>query len=166
DGKNDGETDATTTVGVILDATPFYAEAGGQVADCGQLSVTAAAEGEGGDGATKGVIEVADVRMFGGFALHVGRLVSGSLSVGDSVHCEVDYDRRRKVAPNHTMTHALNYALRQAVGDGVDQKGSLVTDEKLRFDFSHGKALTGPQLEESEAIVQQIIKEERQVYNQ
>lgn len=73
-GDNDGGT-TTTTVGVILDATPFYAEAGGQVSDCGQLSVTASGEGDDGDSMV--VIEVADVRMFGGFALHVGRLVSG-----------------------------------------------------------------------------------------
>ncbi|CAM9674575.1 unnamed protein product [Ectocarpus sp. 12 AP-2014] len=119
--------DDATTVGIILDSTPFYSEAGGQVSDSGKLVVP-----EGGGGGDDGVIEVADVRMFGGFALHVGRLVSGSLSVGDSVRCEVDYDRRRKVAPNHTMTHALNYALRKAVDEGVDQKGSLVTDEKLR----------------------------------
>ena len=56
-----------------------------------------------------------------------------SLRVGDTVRCEVDYDRRRKVAPNHTMTHVLNFALRKVLGDGVDQKGSLVTDEKLRY---------------------------------
>eukprot|EP00752_Nemacystus_decipiens_P018493 g16580.t1 len=154
------EEDATT-VGIILDSTAFYSEAGGQVSDCGKLLIS----GDDGD-SVAGVVEVADVRMFGGFALHVGRLVSGSLGVGDSVTCEVDYARRGRVAPNHTMTHALNYALRQAVGEGVDQKGSLVTDEKLRFDFSHGKALTGPQLEESEAIVQKIIEEERPVYNQ
>lgn len=151
------------TVGVILAATSFYPEAGGQAADTGRLLV-----GEGGDGGKEGagVVEVVDVRMFGGFVLHVGRLVSGSLGVGDSVRCEVDYDQRREVAPNHTMTHVLNFALRKVLGDDVDQKGSLVTHEKLRFDFSHGKAMTGPQVEETETIVQAFISEERDVYNQ
>lgn len=59
-------------------------------------------------------------------------VVSASLSIGDKVRCEVDYDRRKRVAPNHTMTHVLNYALRKVVGEDVDQKGSLVTDDKLR----------------------------------
>lgn len=97
-------------VGVVLDSTTFYAESGGQVADRGLIEV----------GGT--VVDVSDVQVFAGFVLHIGVVKSGSLTVGTAVSVNVDYERRRKIAPNHTMTHVLNHALLKILGDGVSQK--------------------------------------------
>ncbi|KAE8728960.1 Alanine--tRNA ligase [Hibiscus syriacus] len=114
-------------VGIVLESTSFYAEQGGQIFDTGSL-----------DGSF-GSFQVCNVQIFGGFVLHVGSLsgVTGKFSVGDKVTCKVDYDRRMLIAPNHTCTHMLNFALREVLGNHVDQKGSVVLPEKLRFDFSH-----------------------------
>ena len=142
-----GPTSQEDLVGLILDKSAFYAEAGGQVADTGILRLSNGDE-----------FEVLDVQSFAGYLLHVGRLSSGAkINVGDTVTCEVDYRRRSKVAPNHTMTHVMNYALRKILGPNVDQKGSLVNDEKLRFDFSHGSSLSAEQIGQVEEIVQDII---------
>ncbi|GJN07247.1 hypothetical protein PR202_ga25065 [Eleusine coracana subsp. coracana] len=89
---------------------------------------------------------------------------SKALSVGDSVICKVDYNRRTQIAPNHTCTHMLNFALREVLGDHVDQKGSIVLPEKLRFDFSHGKPVQPEDLRNIESIVNQQIKDELDVY--
>ncbi|GJN28562.1 hypothetical protein PR202_gb16702 [Eleusine coracana subsp. coracana] len=89
---------------------------------------------------------------------------SKALSVGDSVICKVDYNRRIQIAPNHTCTHMLNFALREVLGDHVDQKGSIVLPEKLRFDFSHGKPVQPEDLRKIESIVNQQIKDELDVY--
>lgn len=134
-------------IGIILDATSFYAEAGGQIADVGTLEL--------GDG--EAVFDVEDVRVFAGYVLHIGSVRKGTLRVGDQVSSCVNYDRRGKVAPNHTMTHVLNFALRKVVGDSVDQRGSLVDDEKLRFDFSNNKGLTTKQIEQVEMICNDVI---------
>ena len=117
-------------VGIVLDRTSFYAESGGQVADTGSLKCTS------------GTAAVSDVKVAAGYVLHVAESVEGVVAVGDACDALVDHERRRRVMPNHTMTHVLNFALRHVLGDGVDQKGSLVDDEKLRFDFSHNKAMT------------------------
>ena len=74
--------------------------------------------------------------------VHIGPIAEGALTVGDTVESRVDYERRSRVAPNHTMTHVLNHALRRVLGEDVAQKGSLVDDAKARFDFSHGAAMT------------------------
>lgn len=143
-------------IGVVLDKTSFYAEAGGQVADIGCLLDMC---GE------KELFDVSDCQGFGGFVLHIGRVTSESkLSVGDTVSCAVDYDTRGRIAPNHTITHVLNFALMKVLGDTVDQKGSLVDSGKLRFDFSQKKAMTVDQLKEVESIVSNVIKEGKQVY--
>ncbi|CAI0416240.1 unnamed protein product [Linum tenue] len=125
-------------VGIVLQSTSFYAEQGGQIFDTGLL--------EGSFGS----FEVRNVQIFGGFILHIGSLTGGTgkFSVGEKVVCKVDYERRKIIAPNHTCTHMLNFALREVLGDHIDQKGSIVLPEKLRFDFSHvtytcGKYLTG-----------------------
>jgi len=150
-------------VGVLLDKTVFYAEAGGQVADTGRLVVG------GREGGVE--VEVLDVQVFAGYVLHIGRLVEGgreggAIKLGEKMTCHVDYARRRKVAPNHTMTHVLNFALREVLGENVAQRGSLVNDEKLRFDFSHGGAMTVEEMEKVEQIVQGVIERKLPVRSQ
>lgn len=140
-------------VGIVLESTSFYAEQGGQVYDTGVL--------EG----SNGVFEVKTVQVYGGYVLHVGSFRSvGQLYVGDEIVAKVDYDRRARIAPNHTCTHLLNYALKTVLGDHVDQKGSLVADDKLRFDFSHGKPIDPKDLQKIESIVAQQIKNELPVF--
>ena len=131
--------------GLVLDATTFYAESGGQVSDFGVVSTP------------KGALNVADVKVAAGYVLHTGD-ISGVVNVGDAAQCAVDYDRRENIMPNHTMTHVLNFALRKCVADGIDQKGSLVDDEKLRFDFSHNKGLTTKQIADVERVVNAQIQ--------
>ena len=133
-------------VGIVLDSTPFYGEAGGQVADTGTLQLPGGA-----------IFTVQDVQIFGAFILHIGTVARGSIRIAETVTASVDYARRRRIAPNHTGTHILNHALKRILGDHVSQKGSLVTDEKLRFDFSHKKAMTVEQLAEVEHLVQDYI---------
>jgi len=136
-------------VGLVLDSSPFYSEAGGQVCDVGRFSDAS--------GSTP-LLDVRAVQVFGGFVVHNGLLPSGSSSirVGDTLTCEVDYEHRRKVAPNHTMTHTLNWALREVLGEGADQRGSLVNAERLRFDFA-ADAVSVEQLARVEALVQEVI---------
>lgn len=140
-------------VGVVLDKSSFYAEAGGQEADTGVISILS------DSGEPTGTFRVTDVQTYGGFVLHSGVVVEGSVGVNSIVKCQVDYDRRRRVTPNHSMTHVLNAALRQVLGDGVDQRGSLCNDEKLRFDFSHKKALTPEELKRVEELCQEAVAE-------
>ncbi|KAG7196105.1 Alanine--tRNA ligase [Scheffersomyces spartinae] len=140
-------------VGIILDKTPFYAEQGGQIYDTGKIVI---------DG--KSEFNVTNVQVYGGYVLHTGFLIEGSLSVNDSVISTYDELRRWPIRNNHTGTHVLNYGLREVLGDGVDQKGSLVAPEKLRFDFSHKQALTPKELEQVEDICNAYIKENKQVF--
>jgi len=138
-----------STVGLVLDKSSFYAEAGGQDADLGVISL------EGG-----GHLVVNDVQTYGGYILHSGVISEGgSITVGSNVACQVDYDRRRDVAPNHSMTHVLNAALREVLGEGCDQRGSQCNDEKLRFDFSHKSAMTAAQLRDTEVYVRDTIEQ-------
>ncbi|XP_010273668.1 PREDICTED: alanine--tRNA ligase [Nelumbo nucifera] len=141
-------------VGVILETTSFYAEQGGQIFDTGSL--------EGSFGS----FQVLNVQIFGGFVLHIGSIAGGTgrFTVGDKVVCKVDYDRRTLIAPNHTCTHMLNFALREVLGDHVDQKGSIVLPEKLRFDFSHGKPVHPDDLRKVESIVNKQIRDELNVF--
>ena len=143
----EGDTvEAGKSVGLVLDKSSFYAEAGGQDADIGTISF------DGGE------VIVNDVQVYGGYIMHSGVISEGTLSVGDGVKCQVDYDRRRDIAPNHSMTHVLNAALREVLGEGCDQRGSQCNDEKLRFDFSHKKAMTPDQLRDTEIYVKDVIK--------
>ncbi|CAI0427447.1 unnamed protein product [Linum tenue] len=141
-------------VGIVLQSTSFYAEQGGQIFDTGLL--------EGSFGS----FEVFNVQVFGGFILHIGSLTGsrGKFCVGDEVICKVDYERRKLIAPNHTCTHMLNFALREVLGDHINQKGSIVLPEKLRFDFRHGKPVDPEDLTEIEKIVNEQIKAELDVY--
>merc|ERR1711920_29277 len=139
-------------IGVVLDKTSFYAQAGGQIYDTGSLTFPS------------GKMEVSGVESYAGFVLHMGSLTEGSLTVGTEVKAEVDYERRKLIAPNHTMTHVLNFALRKVLGSTADQRGSLVDEEKLRFDFANTKAVTPDQLEKIEAICKDIVQQKLAVY--
>ncbi|CAN8302991.1 unnamed protein product [Cochlearia groenlandica] len=142
-------------VGLVLASTSFYAEQGGQIFDTGLI--------EG----SFGTFNVCNVQIFGGFVLHIGYLSkeTGKVSVGHEVTCKVDYERRKLIAPNHTCTHMLNFALKQVLGDHIDQKGSIVLPEKLRFDFSHGKPVDPEALRKIENIVNKQIKDELDVFS-
>ncbi|EWG97775.1 alanine--tRNA ligase, partial [Halomonas sp. BC04] len=130
---------------VVLDRTPFYGESGGQVGDTGYLDV---------DG---GRFLVTDTQKQGGHHLHQGVLLEGSLSVGAEVRPQVDARLRGATIRNHSATHLMHKALRMVLGDHVQQKGSLVTPERLRFDFSHFEAMTPEQLAEVERLVNEQI---------
>ena len=134
-------------IGLVLDRTSFYAESGGQVCDVGVITTK--------NGAS---LAVNEVKVAAGFVLHSGeRVEGGAITVGNTCAARVDYDRRANIAPNHTMTHVLNFALRSVLGDGVDQKGSLVDDEKLRFDFSHNKPMSNDEIKRVEEIVRERV---------
>ncbi|WP_136247384.1 alanine--tRNA ligase [Halomonas borealis] len=126
---------------VVLDRTPFYAESGGQVGDTGYLTF---------DG---GHFLVTDTQKQGGHHLHHGVLLEGALTVGAAVTPKVDASLRAANVRNHSATHLMHQALRMVLGEHVEQKGSLVTPERLRFDFSHFEAVTGEQLAEVERLV-------------
>ncbi|MDN6870874.1 alanine--tRNA ligase [Pseudomonas citronellolis] len=136
---------------VVLDQTPFYAESGGQVGDCGTLS---------GAGVR---FDVRDTTKAGGAHLHHGIVAQGSLSVGAAVKAEVDASVRQATALNHSATHLLHAALRQVLGDHVQQKGSLVDSQRLRFDFSHFEAIKPEQLKQLEDIVNAEIRANSEV---
>jgi alanyl-tRNA synthetase len=131
---------------VILDRTPFYAESGGQVGDIGTISV--------GDG----LFEVSDTQKQNDVFLHIGTLASGELSNGDQVEARIDEDYRRAVMLNHSATHLMHAALRQVLGEHVQQKGSLVDADKLRFDFSHYQPIEPGQISEIETLVNKQIR--------
>ena len=131
---------------VILNQSSFYGESGGQVGDSGALV------------ATNTEFRVTDTQKQASSAFeHYGILTSGTLNVGDVVHAKVDYERRKKIMNNHSATHLMHEALRQVLGDGVQQKGSLVESDKLRFDFSHDEVITAQDLNKVEAIVNEQI---------
>ena len=134
-------------VGLILDRTNFYAEQGGQEYDTGKIIIDGKAE-----------LEVTNVQVSGGYVLHTGFMKYGTLAVSDSVLCEYDELRRWPIRNNHTGTHILNFALREVLGDGIDQRGSLVAPEKLRFDFSHKTAVTDAELAKIENISTAYIR--------
>ena len=136
---------AESEVAIILDETPYYAESGGQVGDCGYLHSSDAK------------IEVIDCRKAGDHHLHIGRLISGELKVGEQVSASVDASVRQATALNHSATHLLHAALQQVVGEHVQQKGSLVNSERLRFDFSNDEAVTEEQIRQIEHIVNDQI---------
>jgi len=135
---------------VVLDRTPFYAESGGQVGDTGRVLSK--------DGS--GEFRVEDTRKQGGDVIgHVGRVASGELNVGDLVEARVDADARRATALNHSATHLLHAALRRVLGPHVQQKGSLVAPDRLRFDFAHFEPVTRDEQREIERLVNAQIRE-------
>ena len=141
-------------LGLILDRTNFYAEQGGQEYDTGKIIIDGVAE-----------LEVRNVQVYAGYVLHTGYMKYGSLSVGDEVICEYDELRRWPIRNNHTGTHILNFALREVLGAGIEQKGSLVAAEKLRFDFSHKSGLSDAELARIEDISTRYIRQNCAVYS-
>jgi alanyl-tRNA synthetase len=136
-------------VDVILDKTPFYGEMGGQVGDSGEIN------------SQKGKVIVTNtIRAPSDVIIHHGKVVEGSISVGDEVEAKVDFARRLDIARNHTATHLLQAALRKIVGSRVYQKGSLVEPERFRFDFSHLAPLTEEQLNEIQRQVNEWIRQD------
>ncbi len=146
DGKAVDEIQAGQEGRVILDRTPFYAESGGQVGDTGVL------EAEGAR------FEVLDTQKQGQAHAHIGRMAEGSLRRGDVVSARIDSARRQAIRLNHSATHLLHAALRRVLGEHVQQKGSLVNDERLRFDFAHFEPMTREQIEEVERLVNEQIR--------
>ena len=143
---------AAGTAGVvILDRTPFYAESGGQVGDRGQLS----------NG--NGLFEVTDTRKQGGLFLHTGRMRRGALALGDRIAAQVEDGRRQATRLNHSATHLMHAALRAVLGQHVEQKGSLVDVERLRFDFSHPQAVSREEVIAVERLVNAEIRRNHDV---
>ncbi len=133
---------------VVLDRTPFYAESGGQVGDTGRIRLN-----------DDNYFEVTDTRKQGELFLHLGRFHGKTLQEGDTVQAEVDAERRSRTVLNHSATHLLHAALRSVLGDHVQQKGSSVDPERLRFDFSHPGPVTQQELQTIERIVNAWIRE-------
>lgn len=142
-----------TPLGLLLDRTNFYAESGGQVADTGRIVIDGVAE-----------FKVLDVQEFGGYVVHNGYLEYGELTEGDEVICEYDELRRSPIRNNHTGTHILNHALREVLGEEVNQKGSLVDQDKLRFDFSHKSQVSLPEILKIEDLSNQYIRQDAKTY--
>ncbi len=130
---------------VVLNQTPFYAESGGQIGDTGEISAA---------GAT---FKVTDTQIAGDQFLHIGELIEGELKAGDAVTASIDEARRRLIKLNHSATHLMHAALRQVLGGHVQQKGSLVAPDRLRFDFSHSEPVSPDQLKAVEAIVNEQV---------
>ena len=153
DGKEAPRADAGSEVIVLTNQTPFYGESGGQMGDSGRIN-----------GDKRLEIAVADTsKPLGRLHAHRGRINSGSIAVGDTVHLEVDAARRDRIRANHSATHLLHAALRNALGEHVTQKGSLVAEDRFRFDFSHPKALTPGEIAAIEAEVNAEIRANQEV---
>ncbi|ENZ2276376.1 alanine--tRNA ligase, partial [Salmonella enterica] len=146
DGKAVEVINAGQEAVVVLDQTPFYAESGGQVGDKGELK---------GAGFT---FAVDDTQKYGQAIGHLGKLSAGALKVGDVVQADVDEARRARIRLNHSATHLMHAALRQVLGTHVAQKGSLVSDKVLRFDFSHNEAMKSSEIREVEDLVNAQIR--------
>jgi len=137
---------------VILDKTPFYAEMGGQIGDTGALK------------SDKEWFQVNDcVAPYKGIIAHVGKLEKGTLRIGTALNAEIDAGRRQKIANNHTATHLLHWALHKVLGEHVKQAGSVVDTLRLRFDFSHHKALTQDEIYKIEDLINEKVRENRPV---
>ena len=134
-------------VQVALNQTPFYAESGGQVGDHGLLETES------------GKVRIDDVKKSAGVFVHFGEVTEGSLAVGEAAELQVDHARRSAIRANHSATHLLHEALRQALGSHVAQRGSLNDETRLRFDFSHAKAMSADELRRVEAEVNSYIRQ-------
>ena len=136
-----------TSVQLVLNQTPFYAESGGQIGDIG-LIVT-----------ETGTVTITNTRKITDLFIHIGTVTAGSITNGQAAELQVDEIRRTRIRANHSATHLLHEALRRALGDHVAQRGSLNADDRLRFDFSHGQALTAAQLQQVQTEVNSLIRQ-------
>jgi len=153
-GESVASVEAGTEAEIVLAATPFYAEQGGQVGDAGTIVAGAAS------------FEVRDTRFaVPGVVTHSGVVSAGSLVLGDSVRASINVERRERIRRNHTATHVLHWALRRILGDHVRQSGSYVAPDRLRFDFTHFEALTSDQLRRVEEMANHKIMENHAVRN-
>lgn len=152
DGKKTDMLSLGETGEVILDRTPFYAEKGGQVGDVGTLSH---------QNATFSVFQTQ--APYNGIITHCGKVEKGTLKVGDKVLAKIDFERRKQIAANHSATHLLHLALQKIIGAHIKQAGSLVEAARLRFDFTHHKALTPNEIREIEEHVNASIRENSHV---
>ncbi|MDG2158666.1 MAG: alanine--tRNA ligase [Gammaproteobacteria bacterium] len=135
---------------VIVENTPFYPEGGGQISDTGVIETESCS------------LLVTNVQKINNIIVHQAILQSGIIRLGDDLLLKINNDRRKKIAANHSSTHLLNQALRDTLGDHVEQKGSLVTDKYLRFDFSHNKALSIDEIRKIETIISFEINSDRE----
>ena len=147
DGKSVSSAAQGETVQIILNQSPFYAESGGQVGDRGEIRTE------------RGLAKVTTTRKTAGVFIHVAEVVEGSIDAGDSAQLEVDHVRRSAIRANHSATHLLHEALRETLGSHVAQRGSLNADDRLRFDFSHSKALSANELSKVATDVNMFIRQ-------
>ncbi|MEA5620398.1 alanine--tRNA ligase [Cronbergia sp. UHCC 0137] len=146
-GVSQEAAEAGTDVQIVLDKTPFYAESGGQVGDKGYIS---------GDGI---LVRIEDVKKESDFFVHFGKIERGTIRIGDNITAQIDHACRRRAQANHTATHLLQAALKKVVDEGISQAGSLVSFDRLRFDFNCPRALTTAEVEQVEEIVNNWISE-------
>ena len=146
EGKSVESLEPGQTGQVVLQATPFYAESGGQVGDTGELA------------GANSHFKVMDSQKLGHSVSHIGELSGGAIKLGETLTATVDAQRRQAIVLNHSATHLLHAALRQVLGEHVNQKGSRVAPERLRFDFSHYEAVTSEQLRQVEDLVNEQVR--------
>ena len=151
EGNETVEANEGDKVTIVLDKTVFYAESGGQIGDSGVLVNNSS------------TININDCKKSGGHFLHFGYVQSGSFHVGDKVQADIHNDRRQLITCNHSATHLLHEALREVLGDHVEQRGSLVDEERFRFDFSHDSAVTDDEIRQVEHIVNEEILKNKEV---
>ena len=151
DSELNHKADKGTAVEVVLNQTPFYAESGGQIGDCGVLKTDTA------------TVVISDVKKKAGVFVHIGEVTQGTLAKGDAAELVVDHARRAAIRHSHSATHLLNEALREVLGDHVAQRGSLNAADRLRFDFNHSKAMTSKELVTVEADVNAYIRQNSKV---
>ncbi|NNU80591.1 alanine--tRNA ligase [Halovulum dunhuangense] len=147
DGKEASAAVAGDAVELVFNQTPFYAESGGQVGDSGMIRTET------------GLVTITDTRKTAGVFRHIGTVTEGEIETGAAAQLEVDHARRSAIRANHSATHLLHEALRQALGEHVAQRGSLNAEDRLRFDFSHTKAMTPAELQRVEAEVNAYIRQ-------
>ncbi len=151
DGATVTEAEQGAKVQIALNQTPFYAESGGQVGDTGTIRTE------------QGIATVTDTKKTAGVYIHIAEVTEGTLTSGEPAVLEVSHDRRSAIRANHSATHLLHEALREALGDHVAQRGSLNAEDRLRFDFSHTKALTLEELKQVERDVNRFIRRNSKV---
>ena len=147
DGKIVKSAKSGDSVQIVLNQTPFYGESGGQVGDLGVIRID------------ETLVEVSDTKKAADVFIHIGKVIEGEVTQGDAAVLEVNHKRRSAIRANHSATHLLHEALRRALGDHVAQKGSLNARDRLRFDFSHSKALSAEELSAVEVEVNEFIRQ-------